>query len=92
MTDTYEKLYNILQDMGYMFFDEIEDDFAISDYIGDSFSFIEFIVNIETKFEIELSDDFLAYELLESARGLASKIDAYKLEISSIKADIIAEV
>lgn len=63
--------------MGYIIFDETEEDFDISDYIGDSFSFIEFISNIEEEFDTELSDDFLAYELLESARGLANKIDEY---------------
>lgn len=81
MTETYEKICRILQEMGFIFFEDVESDFAISDYIGDSLSFIEFIVNIEETFELELSDDFLQYDLLDSAFGFASKLDAYIHEI-----------
>lgn len=80
MQGTYEKLIEIMQNMGYVFWENIEEDFVISDYIGDSFSFIQFILEIEEEIEIELSDDFLSYELLQSARGFANKLDIYKKE------------
>ncbi len=76
-TSSYIRLCDILQEMGYVLFEDLENDFSISDYINDSITFIEFIIKIEEDFEIELSDDFLSYELLESAQGLANKIDSY---------------
>lgn len=80
MQGTYEKLIEILQNMGYVFWENIDEDFVISDYIADSFSFIQFILEIEEEIKIELSDDFLSYELLQSARGFANKLDIYKKE------------
>ena len=77
MKSTYEKLLEILEEMGFMLFEEGNDDFAISDYIADSLGFITFILEIEKNFEIELSDDFLNYELLVSAKGFADKIDVF---------------
>ncbi len=81
MIETYNKVLSVLQEMGYMIFEEAGDDFAISDYIIDSLIFIEFIVMLEEKLNVELSDEFLQYELLDSAYGLASKIDSYISEI-----------
>ncbi len=77
MSEIYNKLRKIMESMGIIFWDDIEEDFAISDYIGDSITFIQFIIDIEEEFNIQLTDDFLSYELLESAKGFANKLDAF---------------
>lgn len=65
-----EILINILEDMGFFVLDQ-EQDFDIRDYISDSIQFMDFIVRIEDKLQIELSDDFLDYDLLLSSVALA---------------------
>lgn len=72
-----EILVNILEDMGFFVLDQ-EQDFDIRDYISDSIQFMDFIVRIEDKLQIELSDDFLDYDLLLSSVALANKIESYK--------------
>ncbi|MCI8717382.1 MAG: hypothetical protein K1W19_06350 [Lachnospiraceae bacterium] len=72
-----EILINILEDMGFFVLDQ-EQDFDIRDYISDSIQFMDFIVRIEDKLQIELSDDFLDYDLLLSSVALANKIEIYK--------------
>ena len=63
--------------MGFFVLDQ-EQDFDIRDYISDSIQFMDFIVRIEDKLQIELSDDFLDYDLLLSSVALANKIEIYK--------------
>lgn len=72
-----EILINILEDMGFFVLDQ-EQDFDIRDHISDSIQFMDFIVRIEDKLQIELSDDFLDYDLLLSSVALANKIEIYK--------------
>lgn len=72
-----EILINLLEDMGFFVLDQ-EQDFDIRDYISDSIQFMDFIVRIEDKLQIELSDDFLDYDLLLSSVALANKIEIYK--------------
>ncbi len=72
-----EILINILEDMGFFVLDQ-EQDFDIRDYISDSIQFMDFIVRIEDKLQIELSDNFLDYDLLLSSVALANKIEIYK--------------
>lgn len=74
MKKVYDNIIDILEDMGYLIFEKDEDDFAVSDYVVDSLQFIDFIVRIEEKLEIELTDDFLQYDLLLSAKGFSNKI------------------
>ena len=77
MENIYNDIISILENMGYVVFEKNEDDFSISDYIGDSIRFIHFIISIEEKYSIELSDDFLDFNLLSSAKGLSNKISAF---------------
>ena len=72
----YETIVSILDDMGFVVF-ETGEDFNISDYIVDSLQFISFIVSIEQKLDITLTDDFLSLEILKSARGLSNKLQEY---------------
>lgn len=77
MEHTYQILLEILKEnFGVVIFDEHED-FAISDYIPDSISFIQFIVSLEEKLQRELPDDFLLFDTLTSAHGFAEKLDAF---------------
>jgi len=78
MISTYELIKNILVDnFGIVFLDESQDDFAISDYIGDSLLFMQFILAIEEEIGEELTDDFLNYDLLSSAKGFSEKLASY---------------
>lgn len=72
----YNIICSILDEMGFVVLD-MENDFDISDYIIDSMQFITFIVKIEEKLNISLSDDFLSIEILKSAIGLANKLSEY---------------
>lgn len=80
----YEIICNVLDEMGYIIFDD-DDDFNISEYIIDSMQFINFIIKLENKLELELPDDFLVYDMLNSAKGLSNKVFAF---ISSNKKDV----
>lgn len=75
-TDMYNMICSVLDDMGYVVL-EAGEDFNISDYIVDSIQFISFIVNIEKKLNVSLSDDFLLPEILKSAKGFANKLAEY---------------
>ena len=77
MNNMYNNILEILEDMGYLVFEKNEDDFNITDYIIDSMQFVDFIVRIENKLSIELSDDFLIYDLLLSAKGWANKLVSF---------------
>lgn len=72
----YKVICEVLDDMGLVVFENGED-FALNDYIVDSFQFITFIVGIEKKLNVNLSDDFLSVDLLQSAIGLANKLSDY---------------
>ncbi len=72
----YEMICSILDEMGFVVF-ENGNDFAISDYIVDSYQFISFIVSIEKKLDTTLPDDFLSYDILQSAIGLSNKLEVY---------------
>lgn len=82
--NSYQMLVNILDEkLGVVFLDDEQDDFIISDYVVDSIAFIQFIIAIEEEIGIELSDDFLDFELLSSAKGFAEKLD-YFVETSGL--------
>ena len=79
MNSSYQMLLKILQEkFGVTFFNDEKKDFAISDYIQDSIGFITFIIAVEEEFGTELPDDFLNYELLNSAYGFIEKLDFFK--------------
>lgn len=78
MEKTYQLLTRILDErLGFLVFNDDQDDFSISDYIMDSITFIEFIVAIEEEIKKELPDDFLDFDLLSSAKGFAEKLNYY---------------
>lgn len=78
MSPTYQILIKVLQEnLGIFIFNDEKEDFSICDYVTDSLSFIQFIISLEEELDKELPDDFLDYELLNSAIGFVSKLDAY---------------
>lgn len=72
-----DMIIDILEESGFIIFDEKDKDFCLSDYIIDSIQFIEFIMKIEEKLGMQLSDDFLSLDILESINGLANKLVDY---------------
>ena len=71
-------LIKVLEDsLGIVILEKEQEDFAISDYIYESIIFIQFIVALEDELRMELSDDFLDFELLNSANGFAEKLDFF---------------
>jgi acyl carrier protein len=79
-------LLRILEEyMGVVIFDDERNDFAISDYILDSLAFIKFVIAIETELGIELSDDFLLYDILNSAKGFTEKLDFFMTSLQNNK-------
>lgn len=78
MTTTYQMLLRILiEQFGVVIFDNEIEDFAITDYVTDSISFIQFITFIEEEIGNELPDDFLLYDIVRSAKGFAEKLDDF---------------
>ncbi len=76
--DSLNIITRVLNDsFGIFLFGDEQDDFSLSEYISDSVTFIQFIIAIEEEIGKDLPDDFLNYEILESAKGFAKKIDAY---------------
>lgn len=79
MNSSYQILLKILKEkFGIIFFNDEKNDFAISDYIIDSVGFMTFIISIEEELGVELPDDFLNFELLDSANGFLEKLDYFK--------------
>ena len=72
-----EKILEVFSDMGIMIFDDPSDDFALHSYIADSLVFIDFIVRIEKKLGVELTDDYLDNDILNSAKGFSAKLEEY---------------
>lgn len=76
--DAFLIITKVLNDsFGIFLFGDEHEDFSLSEYITDSLTFIQFIIAIEEEIGKELSDDFLNYEILESAKGFAEKLDAH---------------
>ena len=78
MENTYEMILEILEDeLGYVFMNDFKSDFAITDYITDSIQFVHFIVALEEKIGLELSDDFLDYDIYTSIFGFIEKLEEF---------------
>lgn len=76
--DSLKMITRVLNDsFGIFLFGDDQEDFSLSEYISDSLTFIQFIIAIEEEIGNDLPDDFLNYEILESAKGFAEKIDGY---------------
>jgi len=71
-------LMEIMVDMGIICpTEDLTEDIDLRDYIYDSIIFISFIVEIESKFNVELGDEFLMYDNLQSMKGFVNLLEAY---------------
>lgn len=78
MEVSYNAIVSILKEkFGIIFFDDCCTDFSINDYISDSIMYIQFILFLEEKLEIEFPDELLVPELLDSAKEFAQMLDNY---------------
>lgn len=90
MKYTYQIILKILHEkLGFVILDDMHNDFIISDYIPDSLAFINFIISIEEELGKELTDDFLDYDILSSAKGFSEKLDFFivSLQDDSLQMD-----
>lgn len=69
MEEKRRMIYEVLEEMGIDCVSDNDEDVNLQQYIEDSFSFINFIVGVEEKFNIELPDELLSYETIQSLNG-----------------------
>lgn len=67
-------IIDVLEDNGFIIFDDKEKDFCLGDYIVDSLQFMDFIMKIEERLDTQLPDEFLSFDILDSVNGLANKL------------------
>lgn len=53
-------------------------DINLQEYIIDSFGFINFIVCVEEKFNVEIPDEYLSFETIQSMNGFIELIEQCK--------------
>lgn len=68
-------MYEVLAELGIECTQAEEEDLNLQEFIEDSFSFINFIVSIEEKFNVEIPDEYLSYETIQSMNGLLELIE-----------------
>lgn len=76
MEDKKKAVFEVLEEMGIDCPAEKNEDINLQQYIEDSFSFINFIVGIEERFNVELPDELLSYETIQSLNGFLQLIEA----------------
>ena len=84
--DIRTKLLECLDELGILI-DSEEQDINLQEYIIDSLQFISFILAIEQKLNIEMPDEMLLYEKIESFNGYCEAVlsvvrSQHKAEIS----------
>ena len=68
-------VYEVLAELGIECTQAEDEDLNLQEFIEDSFSFINFIVSIEEKFNVEIPDEYLSYETIQSMNGLLELIE-----------------
>ncbi len=53
---------------------EDHEDINLLEYINDSFTFMNFVIGIEENFNMDVPEDLLSFEAIESLRGLANRL------------------
>ena len=80
--DYVKEMIALLRDEGI----EIEydgQDLDLREYIADSVQFITFIVDIESKFEIEIPDDYLLYDSISSLHSFAQIVRSLRDDVEA---------
>lgn len=83
MKEIREKIIECLENLGFVL-DKMseEKDVDLSEYILDSIDFVQFLVELEETFAIDIPDSMLGIDVLKSLNGLANMIlELKKLEI-----------
>lgn len=75
MTEKKVLMHEILAELGIECTQAEDEDLNLQEFIEDSFSFINFIVSIEEKFNVEIPDEYLSYETIQSMNGLLELIE-----------------
>jgi acyl carrier protein len=55
-----------------------KDNFYIKDYIEDSVTYVTFIVELEQKFGVEITDEYLGTKALETMQDIVNMIECIK--------------
>lgn len=72
------KICNVLHEMGFVIFENDNgDDINLQDYLTDSIQFVDFIVRLEEKFDITLTDEFLDYSAISSMCGFVFMLEEF---------------
>ena len=86
MKNAFQLILKVLQEeLGLVILGDESDDFPICDYIPDSITFVQFIISIEEKIGINLTDDFLDFELLSSTKGFSEEEISSKNKIFRVQ-------
>lgn len=75
MKEIREKIIECLENLGFVL-DKMseEKDVDLSEYILDSIDFVQFLVELEETFAIDIPDSMLGIDVLKSLNGLANMI------------------
>lgn len=74
LEENRELMFEVLDELG-VEYTQSDDDINLQEYIIDSFSFINFIVGVEEKFNIEIPDEYLSFETIQSMNGFIQLIE-----------------
>lgn len=78
MNKAYGEILRVLEEnLGVVVLEKDDEDISLTDYISDSMMFMQFIIALEEHFCIELPDDFLDAELMNSLVGFSEKLDDF---------------
>lgn len=78
--NTKQAIKNIMEEIGVDVSDIGTDDVDLNEYIVDSLMFINFIVEIEDTFSIDLPDEYLDVDVLKSFDAFITLIEELKKE------------
>lgn len=78
--NTKQAIKNIMEEIGVDVSDIGTDDVDLNEYIVDSLMFINFIVEIEDTFSIDLPDEYLDVDVLKSFDAFSTLIEELKKE------------
>lgn len=72
--ENQQLMFEVLDDLG-IEYTQADGDVNLQEYIIDSFSFINFIVCVEEKFNIEIPDEYLSFDTIQSMNGFIELLE-----------------
>ena len=70
----YQEIIKCLESIGVIILEDC-DDVDLTEYQIDSLMFVSLIVELESHFHIEISDNYLTYQTIASLKGLSNLIE-----------------